>query len=293
MVGEDLIFTGAKLHLKTGTSIAATQTQFLSMQALRDGFYNIHIENDSTAKSNTAIFKGKSPSIKNNLLRITPIGPRRVRPTWVSYIHDFSYMGLVSGIEIQPHFFRRIEAYAKERGEKKILRLRVAKGNKVPWMETAKTQIGVKEKQGPGTDPTVMSYHKASGWWGTEDNNADPWCASFVAWVMKAHNYTPPQDAFRAKEWINFGRALPRSAPTYGSIAIKNRSGGGHVGFVVGTNTSKTKLYILGGNQDDSVNVSEYPRDVFTHFCLPTHYNSSKDWLPVYTDISVVAGGEV
>lgn len=292
MTGEDLIFTGAKLHLKTGTSIAATQTEFLSMQAFKDGFYDIHIDDDVASKSNRHVFKGKSPSIKNNLLRITPAGPRRVRANWTSYIHDFSYMGLVSGIEIQPHFFRRIEAYSKERGGKKVLRLRVAKGNKAPWMETAKSQIGVKEKQGAGTDPTVMSYHAASGWWGKEDNNADPWCGSFVAWVMKENNFVPPQDAFRAKEWINFGTPIPKSAPTYGAIAVKNRSGGGHVGFVVGTNTSKTKLYILGGNQDDSVNVTEYPRDVFTNFCLPKNYNAAEDWLPIHTSASVAAGSE-
>lgn len=60
-----------------------------------------------------------------------------------------------------------------------------------------------------------------------------------------------PQHWYRAKAWADWGKPTP---PRVGAVAVFGRSGGGHVGFVVGE--SADSLYVLGGNQSNMVNIA-------------------------------------
>lgn len=59
-----------------------------------------------------------------------------------------------------------------------------------------------------------------------------------------------------AKSYLSWGEQLDR--PVYGCVVVFSRDGGGHVGFVVGKDKAGN-LLVLGGNQDDAVNVKSFP----------------------------------
>ncbi|WP_426360565.1 TIGR02594 family protein [Pseudocolwellia sp. HL-MZ19] len=132
---------------------------------------------------------------------------------------------------------------------------------------------------------------KASKFWGTDDTGGtNAWCGSFVSWIMKQNNIEPVKSAYRAKEWANFGKKIDK--PVYGAIGIKSRNGGGHVAFVVGQSADGKSLYMLGGNQENTVNVTKYNTDVWETFVVPTDFDATTETLPIYTQKSSVAGSE-
>lgn len=150
-----------------------------------------------------------------------------------------------------------------------------------PWMITAMNELGQKEVSGKKVNPKILEYFKASHFWGKDDSGSEnAWCASFVSWVMEQHGYTAPKNAYRAKSWSNFGKSVDK--PTYGAIGIKSRNGGGHVAFVVGQSRDGKILYMLGGNQNDEVNIHPYKKNVWEKFVVPTDYNAKNDTLSVY-----------
>jgi uncharacterized protein (TIGR02594 family) len=175
--------------------------------------------------------------------------------------------------------------FAKPRNLAKIKYPKVA-----PWMKTAMNEIGQKEIPGPKNNLRVMEYHKAAGSFSKGDSEGgDAWCAGFVSWVMKQHGYTPPNYAMRALSWKNFGKS---AKPTFGAIGIKERGGGGHVAFVAGRTRDGKSLYVLGGNQNDAVNILRYRRSVWEKFVVPSDYNAKYDILPVYNNNVGAAGKE-
>ncbi len=161
-----------------------------------------------------------------------------------------------------------------------------------PWMETALGEIGVSEVKGMHkANPRILEYFKASMFWGKDDSGGkNAWCGSFVAWVMKKNNIQPVAKAFRAKEWKNFGETIDE--PVYGAIGIKSRKGGGHVAFIVGQSEDGKKYFMLGGNQKDKVQISEYPKKVWDAFVFPLNYDATKGELPIYKGKSGKAGRE-
>ena len=160
------------------------------------------------------------------------------------------------------------------------------------WMTTAIGEIGVAEYAGMhNANPQILEYFKAGKYWGTDDTSAkNAWCGCFAAWVMKENGIDPVAKAFRAKEWKNFGKTI--NPPVYGALGIKSRRGGGHVSFVMGQNKAGNKLFMLGGNQDDQVKISEYDKDVWDTFVIPTDYDETGGTLPVYTNSADAAGQE-
>ncbi|CAN7586432.1 TIGR02594 family protein [Acidovorax sp. LjRoot194] len=159
-----------------------------------------------------------------------------------------------------------------------------------PWIATAESEIGQKEVVGSKANPRIMEYHKASKHWAKDDSGKlDAWCGSFVAWVMAKHGYAPPRDAYRALEWAKFGTAL--KAPVYGAICVKSRTGGGHVAFAVGQSRDGKDYYVLGGNQDNEVNIKKYPATVWDAFVFPLGAGTGTS-LPVYQGTAGNAGRE-
>ena len=142
------------------------------------------------------------------------------------------------------------------------------------WVKTAMKEIGTREIHGKKHEERVIEYHSVSGGFSTDEV---PWCGSFVNWVMKEHKYDTVSYPARAKSWLNFGKSS--DGPIVGSVAVKERNGGGHVCFVVGKNM-EGDLYCLGGNQNDEVNIKLYKKDVFLDFRIPSNYNM--EVLPYY-----------
>ncbi len=126
--------------------------------------------------------------------------------------------------------------------------------------------IGVDEAQGNSSNPHVLAMLKLDQDW--PDGDHVPWCSAFmnyVAWLLRL----PRSKSLRARSWLLVGSSVDVSEATVGfDVVILKRGSGnqpgpdvidapGHVGFFGGVEGSK--VLILGGNQDDSINISRYP----------------------------------
>jgi len=165
--------------------------------------------------------------------------------------------------------------------------------NAIPkWLKIAIGELGVSEIHGKRDNPRVLEYlHSAtdSSW---VEHDETPWCAGFVSWVMRKAGYGSeiPRYSLRAKSWLKFGKSA--RYPVLGAIAVKSRRGGGHVGFVVGRDVRRHKLYILGGNQSDKVCVKEYPESVWLDFRIPKDYTPKSYALGPWRGVATLAGSE-
>lgn len=147
----------------------------------------------------------------------------------------------------------------------------------LPWVAEARSWIGEKEIKGIKHNPRIVGIWAAIGVpWFKDDET--PYCAgALTLWLKRARAHasrlglpiaqpTPAKPA-AALSYLPYGTGL--SKPAYGSIAVKKRKGGGHVGIVVGK-YADGRLAILGANQDDQVKISPYAASAFETFRWPT-----------------------
>ena len=122
-----------------------------------------------------------------------------------------------------------------------------------PWLKTAYSYIGTKEIPGARSNSVIIGWAKRIGGWIASfyKNDDIPWCGLFVAECFNAHNYQVSQQSLSALAWANWGQPS-KLAP--GAVLVFKRSGGGHVGFYVGEDS--TAFHVLGGNQSNSVNIA-------------------------------------
>jgi len=121
------------------------------------------------------------------------------------------------------------------------------------WMAVAFKYEGLREIKGPKHSDVITGWlDKLGAWWRDDET---PWCGVYVAAVMHEVGYSRPRYYMRAKAWLDWGVKIPE--PVYGCVAILDRKGGGHVGFVVGMDDTG-RLQILGGNQDNEVNIRSF-----------------------------------
>lgn len=136
--------------------------------------------------------------------------------------------------------------------------------SELKWMTEGLKRIGTLEWKGSGHNPLIVSMwsygFKATGQkvWIKDDET--PWCGAFAACCIAEGSDAQkiPKDFYRAKAWAEAG--TPLTKPAYGCVVVFNRSGGGHVGFVVGKD-KKGNLMVLGGNQSDGVNIKPFATD--------------------------------
>ena len=130
-------------------------------------------------------------------------------------------------------------------------------------LKVAAREIGQKEVVGSGNNRQVVKYHA----YARKDNNVSkgladsvPWCASFVCFVLE-NSGMASTNSMQARSFLNWGRST-RSKPLPGDLVVFWRgskdSWQGHVGFFLEETSSY--IYVLGGNQNDSVNVSRYSK---------------------------------
>jgi uncharacterized protein (TIGR02594 family) len=119
------------------------------------------------------------------------------------------------------------------------------------WLVGARKLIGTREIVGPQNNGWIVSqWAKLGASWFNDDET--PWCGLFVASCLQAVGLAfPGKGAFaRALAWKDWGKAC---SPQLGAVAVFQREGGGHVGFLVGE--SATEVYVLGGNQGNMVSI--------------------------------------
>lgn len=125
------------------------------------------------------------------------------------------------------------------------------------WLARARALMGTREIVGPKHNAwIVQQWAKLGASWFNDDET--PWCGLFVAHCLQAVGLTYPGKGMfaRALSWKDWGR--PAGGELLGAVAVFQRSGGGHVAFLVGQNAKQ--VYVLGGNQSNSVNIMPIDR---------------------------------
>ena len=118
--------------------------------------------------------------------------------------------------------------------------------------EMALTFQGVKEVGGMLDNPFIMSFLSTDDDWPKHDEV--PWCSGFVNFICKCC-VLQRSKSLAAKSWIEYGLFID---PTQCEIGFDVVVFEHHVGFFAGFNTMRTKVKVLGGNQSNSVNITEF-----------------------------------
>ncbi|MFC4633505.1 TIGR02594 family protein [Dokdonia ponticola] len=126
-------------------------------------------------------------------------------------------------------------------------------------IDIALSQYGITEKVGRLHNSIIVNYFKEIGsTWVKDDETA--WCSAFANWVaLKARKKASGK--LNARSWLNVGNKVTK--PVVGDVVVFWReaktSWKGHVGFFIGYSEDRTKIYCLGGNQNNQVNIKAYP----------------------------------
>lgn len=134
-------------------------------------------------------------------------------------------------------------------------------------LEVARRFIGAKEVEGPEHNPLILAMLQQDNEWPATDEV--PWCSALPAFVCRILGLGRSR-SLRARSWLLVGEKvdLDDAEPGFDLVVLARGSGPqpgpsvldapGHVGFFVGWIEDGDPL-ILGGNQDDSVNIRAYP----------------------------------
>lgn len=132
------------------------------------------------------------------------------------------------------------------------------------WLEVAEGEIGQHEIIG-GENKRILEYFTATTYHAKEDEI--PWCAAFINWCLKQSNIVGTNSA-AAASFINWGVALTK--PVEGCIVVIRQkfkgndkstgsSSGNHVALF--QKIENNRIFLLGGNQSNSVKVSSFGLD--------------------------------
>lgn len=161
----------------------------------------------------------------------------------------------------------------------------------VPWLDKARSYIGLKEYPGAKTNPTIAGWlTRLKAAWRDDETS---WCGTFIAECFSEVGIDPVKGWAGARNWLNFGQKL--AAPTVGCVVVfwrENINGWkGHVGFVVGRDRGG-HLMVLGGNQGDMVSIKPFNTDRVLGYRWPAGVGVTVAQLPVLTSDGRVSMNE-
>lgn len=129
-----------------------------------------------------------------------------------------------------------------------------------PWLDWARREIGVQEIVGPRHNARVVEYWTLGRVALDVSTDEVPWCAAFVAASLEQTGYRSTRSGLaRSYDRSEHLRTLPD--PGLGAIVVLSSPRGpafGHVGFVEALDAQR--VWVLGGNQSNAVNVAAFPR---------------------------------
>lgn len=125
-------------------------------------------------------------------------------------------------------------------------------------LQIAFAELGVQEIAGPSHNPVIVKYATEAGFTNITDDET-PWCSIFVNWCCEKAGLQRTHKA-NARSWLSVGNPVDNPFP--GDVVVLWRdspeSWQGHVGLFCGYSKDKTQLFILGGNQRNSVSVQAF-----------------------------------
>lgn len=142
------------------------------------------------------------------------------------------------------------------------------------WLIEARKHIGLSEVKGPQHNQDILQFWRDIKRSGIKDDET-PWCAAFTGAMLERVGVRSSRFE-SAKSYLEWGEKL--TAPAYGCVVVFARTGGGHVGFVVGQK-SNGDLLVLGGNQSDAVNIRAFPTARVSGYRWPA--GEPRDTLPL------------
>lgn len=125
---------------------------------------------------------------------------------------------------------------------------------------------GVSEIAGNQDNFAIMAMLTLDNQWPEHDET--PWCAGFAAFVAMNAGLKRSKSLL-ARSWLAVGEPIELDQARVGNdvVILKRGSGNqpgpenltapGHVGFFAGA--TPHHVYLLGGNQNDAVNIGRYP----------------------------------
>ena len=137
------------------------------------------------------------------------------------------------------------------------------------WLEIAKKELGQKEVPGSGVNKRILEYFDFTSYHPTYE---DAWCSAFVNWCMARSNIKGTGSA-SARSWLKWGKEEKQFRR--GAVVIFSRGSNpafGHVAFCL--RDLGESIEVLGGNQDDSVSVKQYPKEKVLGYRWPKFINA-------------------
>lgn len=135
-----------------------------------------------------------------------------------------------------------------------------------PWMPIALAELGAREFPGDRDNPRVIEYlHSTSLSAPMNNNDETHWCSAFVNWCVERSGFEGTDSAW-ARSWLNWGQRI--TTPRRGCIVVFSRGTvSGHVAFF--ERQTATTVRVLGGNQQDEVNFSSFPKSRVLGYRVP------------------------
>lgn len=130
-------------------------------------------------------------------------------------------------------------------------------GEQPAWLAEAWREFGQSEISGARHNDRIVAFFRELGHERIEQDEV-AWCAAFVGASLERAGLASTR-SLSARSYANWGEAL--DAERFGAVAVLSRGSNtalGHVGFLVGW--TATRLWLLGGNQGDSVSVQGFAR---------------------------------
>jgi len=119
---------------------------------------------------------------------------------------------------------------------------------------------GVREVYGTQSNPEILNIFTEIGIDGVEDDSQIAWCSAALNFICKKLNYERSGE-LSARSWLKMPITVLK--PSMGDIVVlwreSPKSWKGHVGLYISEDAKN--VYILGGNQGDSVCILPYPKE--------------------------------
>jgi uncharacterized protein (TIGR02594 family) len=141
---------------------------------------------------------------------------------------------------------------------------------KVTAFDLAQRFVGVREMAGDDEHPLIQwGFMLCDGWTGNTPDEV-PWCSAWLQ--IPCHMLSLPRSkSALARSWLRVGRAVALDSAQVGwDVVVLSRGKGqqpgpsnltapGHVGLFAGDEGAVGRIWVLGGNQSDSVSIAPYP----------------------------------
>ena len=126
------------------------------------------------------------------------------------------------------------------------------------WMDHAWAELGQREMAGGGDNLRIMAFYRELGH-AEAAHDEIAWCAAFAGASLERAGVASTRSLL-ARSYLSWGH--PIDAGRLGAIAVFSRAAGensGHVAFYL--DSDATRIFVLGGNQNDAVSVTAVARE--------------------------------